>query len=1017
MNYMNIGMRSFLITVGVFCFSWLSAQKKITDYQTSIKEDYTVSYLGQREKSAVFVTRVASGYYLLFQSEGRVDSLRVGLKSDNIQFAIAGEKLWMITEGNNAVVYSLTTRNGGLKEEAVINTKDGITCSGQFLYYNRGSRFYKYDLSTKKETEVFDENGSFTYNYSGERINEGVAVTNSGSRFVFPDGRRFEPAGLKELKDPEVVQLRSEANYYIFWVKDHADAAVYLYLLGTKGISSGGKVSMNTGAYINSSNGTDYLTLADVNSNFSVTEILTGRERINMNVPVNLYFTSMTVFGGQRKLIYSKPKIVNGVLYILGTSREYTYIDGILPEDFYLYTIDLNSKMIDKYNAALMVPDQRFKGLITMSTPEIYSIGSDLVFTYRGEYVSGEEKYRFLSGHFETAPFEEYEKVSLHPVQGGFLSFDDRQLTLWTPEKKIREMMPFPDFKKTISGFHQYQKGQEFLWITHLQENGLAVSIWDGDSLKIIKEKINYNSTAGTVIYESENRINNQSMVLIKSDNKSWAYLYDYTSGNLSLLAEAEELSLFLPGSAFRFYELSDGSFIIQTNFSIGDYLVKNNSITRVGVRAFTSSGLIIVTNKGLVYKNLMDDCEVVLSADPYAAVTSGNNSCYFADSYGYHKVDENGVKITIEPFPNSGYSPRLNRVSERYLVCRVNNKMYLTDLETEVSEPVNLPFEKQEGVRYFQQGTKIIGISNENYRVYSYDVSTRSIKILQQFSTAYGSTLTGHHNLFYHQRGKTEIWTITAGELKKIHEYEGKSPDNLYPEKVTFLKSDKGYVYWNPQRALARDMEGREDLSGYRWIDSLGAKQFFWKDINKIYSFDEVTGLWQLLHSEENGSFLVTSLKAGKNLYFRNRDRELWQTNGTVMGTRKLPQVILSGEYKDSLTDYKGKLYFIAGNSLRQLWTADYEEIDIVLSAEKAGVNFSIYPNPVSEVLNIRLDIESAEMYHIQIISENGRLLDSRQLALPHDLSMKEYPPGIYFVRITGREKSETFRVLKHKL
>lgn len=1019
LNYRNKGMRTLLIALGVFCFSVLSAQKQITGYMADIKESNTISYVGQFENTAIFSTRVNTGHYLLFPSGEKIDSVKVGLKAEDVAFTIAGGKIWAVPLENETTIYSLAGPDAALREEAVIASKDGITWSGKFLYYNKGSRYYAYDLSLKKEAEVFDESGYFTKTHSGAEIQEGFSMTVSGSRFAFPNGWRFDLEKLKETKEPEVIRLRREGNYYAFWVRDYADSTIHLYLLNGDETLYRGKVSPDTDVFISTSKGMDYLIQTDEKQNLRIAGVLTGSEIMNINIPLNLYFTSTTVFGGQRTLVYSKPVIVNGALYVLGANRRYDYLDGISPGDFYLCAVELNEKIIRTYNAAPLVPQSRFKNLVTMSAPEMYHIDSSLTFTYGSEYLhSGEYihqvEYQFTSGTFEKSSLETREKVPLYPVSDGFLSFDNHNFTLWTPDKKVRETRPFPEFRRKISGFHNYQKGQELLWISHFQEDGLAISTWDGHSLKIIKEGIKYSSSEKTVIGESENRISNRSIVLLRSEKESRAYFYDYSSGSLSLLAEG--LNMHFPGSAFRVEELTDGSFIIKSNYSgyYTYYRVKNNTITDLPAVAFTPSGWMTINGKGLVYRDLNDDNEIILSANPYSTPISGKTHSYFVDSGGFYKVDQNGVKVTIEPF-RSGLSPRLIRVSDRYLVCRISGKMYLTDLETGVSEPVNLPYENYEGFSYFQQGNKIIGLSGGGYGVYSYDVLTRNFKtLLKDFNTGNGGILPGSRCLFYYWKGKTEIWEVTDGEIKKIHDYYGERPPDYLPDKVILLKSEKGFVYWNPQKNLVLDMEG-EDLSGYQWIDSLGNKQLFEKNRNQVFSFDEVTRTWQLLNPSENTAWVQASLKVGNNMYFKNADYEVWQTNGTAAGTRKIPGVRLSREFRDSLTDYKGKLYFIAGNSLRQLWEADHKEIDMPLATEKPGISFSIYPNPVTEILNIRTDREDTEIYKFQLFSENGRLLQTGPGSFPHRLSLKEYPPGIYFVRINGQKRSETFRVLKY--
>lgn len=79
---------------------------------------------------------------------------------------------------------------------------------------------------------------------------------------------------------------------------------------------------------------------------------------------------------------------------------------------------------------------------------------------------------------------------------------------------------------------------------------------------------------------------------------------------------------------------------------------------------------------------------------------------------------------------------------------------------------------------------------------------------------------------------------------------------------------------------------------------------------------------------------------------------------------------------------------------------------------------SFSFYPNPTTSEVRVEVDKEflkegsdkKAILYDL-----NGRLLQQKEIIssfVPFDLS--EYKPGIYILKITGKEFSEQWRVVK---
>ena len=85
----------------------------------------------------------------------------------------------------------------------------------------------------------------------------------------------------------------------------------------------------------------------------------------------------------------------------------------------------------------------------------------------------------------------------------------------------------------------------------------------------------------------------------------------------------------------------------------------------------------------------------------------------------------------------------------------------------------------------------------------------------------------------------------------------------------------------------------------------------------------------------------------------------------------------------------------------------------DSGLSVSDVSENlFSIYPNPVDDLLNINtlLDNYSAELFTIQ----GQRVFVSENNTGSQTLDYSSYGSGIYFLKLTSTEVSQTFKIVK---
>jgi hypothetical protein len=93
-----------------------------------------------------------------------------------------------------------------------------------------------------------------------------------------------------------------------------------------------------------------------------------------------------------------------------------------------------------------------------------------------------------------------------------------------------------------------------------------------------------------------------------------------------------------------------------------------------------------------------------------------------------------------------------------------------------------------------------------------------------------------------------------------------------------------------------------------------------------------------------------------------------------------------------------------------------DLAEIEKILFPKSAGTgladdltteSISVFPNPTTDLLYIS---DTQDGSKVEIISWNGMLLNVQNYSVGRGVSLKEYPTGLYTLRVDGR----TFKIYK---
>ena len=80
----------------------------------------------------------------------------------------------------------------------------------------------------------------------------------------------------------------------------------------------------------------------------------------------------------------------------------------------------------------------------------------------------------------------------------------------------------------------------------------------------------------------------------------------------------------------------------------------------------------------------------------------------------------------------------------------------------------------------------------------------------------------------------------------------------------------------------------------------------------------------------------------------------------------------------------------------------------------EDAGMSIQVYPNPVSNQLNISIPTSANERYTMELYGVDARLIMQKQLSESIRIDMSGYPMGLYVVKVWNEQKMMTTRFVK---
>lgn len=167
--------------------------------------------------------------------------------------------------------------------------------------------------------------------------------------------------------------------------------------------------------------------------------------------------------------------------------------------------------------------------------------------------------------------------------------------------------------------------------------------------------------------------------------------------------------------------------------------------------------------------------------------------------------------------------------------------------------------------------------------------------------------------------------------------------------------------------------------------------------EFNGVTQDNEVLLKWASLAEKENDFYTIEKSKDGVHFSVLGTVRGAGTTNEKqnyeLVDTNPYQGI---NYYRLSSTDFYGK-------------TAQHSTIALTLEADEVVTSINLFPNPVSDVLNVEFSSHIADNdVQIQVLDMAGRLLKEEKADLSfsniYSLSVKELPAGTYMLKVVGK-------------
>lgn len=104
------------------------------------------------------------------------------------------------------------------------------------------------------------------------------------------------------------------------------------------------------------------------------------------------------------------------------------------------------------------------------------------------------------------------------------------------------------------------------------------------------------------------------------------------------------------------------------------------------------------------------------------------------------------------------------------------------------------------------------------------------------------------------------------------------------------------------------------------------------------------------------------------------------------------------------------GSLILTHGFQQKLIITSIEENIEV-------PVTVTVYPNPTSELLNIKFEAPVDKLIHVQIMDAQGRIVKNDRIevsVLQKTINLQDLSPGVYFMRLIKGTLINVYKIVK---
>jgi len=275
---------------------------------------------------------------------------------------------------------------------------------------------------------------------------------------------------------------------------------------------------------------------------------------------------------------------------------------------------------------------------------------------------------------------------------------------------------------------------------------------------------------------------------------------------------------------------------------------------------------------------------------------------------------------------------------------------------------------------------------------------------------------------------GRQDYWVLkldSEGNIEWEQNYGGSRDDFAHKIKQT---SDGGYIVAGYSRSSDFDVSknnGEEDI----WILKLDSSgDIEWE---KSYGGTSEDKAYSVIESKFGG-FIVGGASNSNDIDVSNNygKRDSWILKLSTVGNLEW-EMNLGGSEDDVTYDLKethdGKIiitgYAISNdgdlinnqnNGWRDLWVCKLDQgISSTLKPSETSETLKIFPNPVSNLLQIKTNGSEIKKGHIRIISTDGKILYNSMTKFS-SINIEDFSPGLYIVEYKSEGNSFVQKFVK---